>query len=75
MSVAEFVEQPQALFADGVTPVRDRGFVICPHGQTWPADSWTTRPSFFNRDYFKMKVFENHQRRFPDCDCTLDPAS
>jgi hypothetical protein len=71
MSTAIFVEQPQTLFNDGATPVRDRGWITCPHGNTWPADSFVTRPSFFDREAFKQKVFINHQRRFPDCDCTL----
>jgi hypothetical protein len=59
------------LFSDRVTPVRDRGWVECVHGTTWPADSFVTRPAFFNRQNFVNVVFANHQRRFPECDCTL----
>lgn len=69
--IATFVEDPQALFSDGATPVRSRGWVVCPHGTSWPADNWVTRPSFFNRESFKHTSFANHQRRFPACDCTL----
>jgi hypothetical protein len=75
MSVAEFVEQPQTLFNDGLTPCRDRGWVTCPHGTSWPEDNFVTQPMWFSRNSFKQKCFANHQRRFPDCDCTLDPNS
>jgi len=75
VSVATFVEQPQTLFSDASTPVRDRGWVQCPHGTTWPADSFVTRPEFFDRASLKQKIFINHQRRFPDCDCSLAPES
>lgn len=71
MPIATFVEQPQTLFNDGVTPLRDRGWVTCPHGTTWPADSFVTRPEYFNRQALKDKTFANHQRRYPDCDCIL----
>jgi hypothetical protein len=75
VSVAEFVEQPQTLFSDASTPVRDRGWVMCAHGTTWPADNFVTRPDFFDREAFRQKTFLNHQRRFPDCDCALEAAS
>ena len=75
MSIAEFVEQPQTLFSDRLTPVRDRGWVTCIHGTSWPEDNFVTRPEWFDRVNFKQKVFLNHQRRFADCDCTLDPNS
>lgn len=71
MPTATFVEQPQTLFNDSLTPVRTRGWVECPHGTTWPADSFVTRPVFFDRDSIKTQAFVNHQRRFPECDCTL----
>jgi hypothetical protein len=70
-TIATFVEQHQSLFSDGVTPERDRGWVTCPHGQSWPQENFVTRPEYFDRDKFKNLVFANHQRRFPDCDCTL----
>jgi hypothetical protein len=69
--IATLVEQPQTLFADGSTPARDRGWIVCPHGTTWPADNFVTRPTFFQLEDFRQKTFLNHQRRFPDCDCTL----
>jgi hypothetical protein len=68
MPIATFVEQPQ-------TPVRDRGWVTCPHGVTWPADTFVPRPPLPARETFKELVFRNHQRRYPACDCTLDPDS
>jgi hypothetical protein len=73
MPIATFVEQPQTFFSDlnGLTPARDRGWVVCPHGTTWPADNFVTRSSFFNQDDLRQKTFRNHQRRYPDCDCTL----
>jgi hypothetical protein len=71
VTVAVFTEQPQTLFSDGVTPVRDRGWIVCPHGTSWPADNFVIRPSYFQPEAFKQLVFRNHQRRFPDCDCTL----
>jgi hypothetical protein len=74
MPVATFHEQPQSLFSDQATPVRDRGWITCPHGTSWPADSFVTRPSFFNRDNFVNLVLANHRRRFPECDCTLDAS-
>lgn len=71
MAVATFVEQPQTLFGGGSIPVRDRGRVECVHGTTWPAENFVTRPEFFDREAFMQKCFLNHQRRFPECDCTL----
>lgn len=75
MPIATFVEQPQSLFSGTTIPVRDRGWVVCPHGTTWPADTFTTWPGYFDREGFKQKCFVNHQRRYPDCNCTLDPNS
>ena len=72
MSTATFVEQPQTLFNDGATPVRDRGWVECPHGVSAPSDNFVIRPEWFDLEAFKQKTFLNHQRRFPDCDCTLE---
>jgi hypothetical protein len=68
VSIANFHDQSQS-------PVRDRGWVICPHGETWPADTFVTRPADLDRDNFKQVVFTNHQRRYPECDCTLGPDS
>jgi hypothetical protein len=74
VAIATFHEQPQTLFSDQATPVRDRGWVTCPHGTSWPSESFVTRPAFFDGATFKNTVFANHQRRFPDCDCTLADA-
>jgi hypothetical protein len=71
VSTASFVEQPQTLFSDHATPVRDRVWIECQHGTTWPADSFVTRPSFFDRQTLITITFRNHQRRFPACNCTL----
>jgi hypothetical protein len=64
MPVATFVGEVQ-------TPVRTRGWVVCPHGTTWPSDSFVTRFSYFDANQFRHQTFKNHQRRYAECDCTL----